>query len=284
MTDKHRRLKLVRFIELLSAVGLIFAPGLVYGGVADPYISPPDPVFGNIDVLLLMIIGGGVIWIQPSKFLRRRYWRAAAAEAGLDLADGGMSGPRKYAGTIQGRPVRMKTGTTTMFRSSPQPRGEDAKSYTLIEAELSQEAAEGVVIGPSEQDAFVTPYDVASYADCKENGLVAVGSGDGLAEAVLTPAVQEALLSIESLNQVYLGNARAAGDRLPEDDRMDVGTPAGVTRLVDAAHDTDMNDGDWLGGKGCVSHLSRGVIFDEEELRRQAEAVATAANVFETTI
>lgn len=280
MADRRRRLRLLRFTELLAAVVLILGPGLVYAGVTEPYISPPTPVFGDVDVLVLMIGGAGLIWLRPSKFLRRRYWQATAAEAGLTTGHGDTAGSRECTGTIRGRLVRVKTGTTTAFRSSTKQTRE---SYTLVEAELDRAASAGVVIGPSAQDTFVTPYDVASHADCERNGLVAVGSSDGLAEAVLTTRVQEALLPVEPLNQVYVGNARAAGDRLPEGDRMVVGTPPSVTRAVDAAHSADMEGGDWLGGNRWVTHLSRDVTLDAEKLRRQVEAIAIVADVFEET-
>lgn len=278
MTNRQRLLKLLRVTEILAAVALIFGSGLVYSGFAEPYISPPDPIIGEVDVLVFMIVGGGLIWLKPTQLLRNRFWQATVAEAGFNDERQQSSDSDEYRSTFQGRPIRVKTGSTTAFRKSTEQLPD---RYTLVEAELNHDASKGVVIDPSDQDAFVTPYNVSSHTDYEANGLVAIGSSNGLAERVLSPPVQDALLSVEQLNQVYVGNAKAASDRLPEDDRMAFSTPPGITRAVDAAHDSDMDGGEWLGGNGWVTHLSSGVTLDEDELRQQAKAVATIADAFE---
>ena len=162
MANRHRLLKLLQVTKILVAVTLIFGSGLVYSGFAEPYISRPDPIIGEVDVLVFMIVGGGLIWLKPTQLLRNRFWRATVAKAGLNDEQRQSTDSDGFRSTIQGHPIRVKTGSTTAFRSSTK---ETPDRYTLVEAELNHDASEGVVIGPSDQDAFVTPYDVSSHAD-----------------------------------------------------------------------------------------------------------------------
>lgn len=281
MVGRRHSLVLVRVVEVATAVLLIGGSGLVYAGVAEPYISPPALVFGEVDVLALMIVGASLLVVRPSKVVRRRYWQATATEAGLTSETATGAETTEYTGTVGGRTVRARTGSTTALAP---PNSKDGRAYTLVEAELTRETADGVILGPSEQDVAVTPYNVAAHPDCETAGLVGVSNSDGLARSVLTDRVQETLLDVDDLHQIYAGNAGVAGNSLPDDDRMVVGTPPGITRAVDAAHDDDMQGGDWLGGQRWVTHVTDGVTLDPEELRKQAEAVAAVADAFERTV
>jgi hypothetical protein len=279
MTDRSGRLLLFRFTEVTFSALLILGSGVIYVGVAEPYLSPPALVFGEVDVLVLMLAGAGILVVRPSRFVRRRYWRLTATEAGLGSPTQNTSGTAEYTGTVQGRTIRARTGSTNALTS---PSSQSTGTYTVVEAKLEHTAADGVVVGQRAQNALVTPYDVATYADCERDGVVAVSNDDDLAESILTDSLRDALSAVDDLHQLYVGNAKVAADSLPADDRTVVGTPPGITRAVDAAHDPDMTGGDWLGGNKWVTHVSDGMILDSDELQRQAEAVATAADIFDS--
>lgn len=277
MSDRARYVTLVYVLTRVLFVLIIFGPGLVYTGVAEPYISPPPFIFGEIDVL--GIVFGGVLLVvvaKPTARLRARYWRATATEAGLTPADDESASTHEYTGTVDGRRVRATIG------ADPALSTESRKTrYTLVEAALGETHTVGVVLGPADQEAYMTPYDVAAFADVERDGVVAASNRDGLAAAVCTSAVVDGLVAVDGLNQVYAGDAKAVGDTFPADERTPFGTNPGVTRQIEAAHDDEMDGTDWLGGRDWVSHVTRGTVLDADELRRQIEAVVLVARAFE---
>jgi hypothetical protein len=280
MVDRRRRLWAVSAATKLLAVLLVFGPPLVYAGVAEPYLSPPPLVFGPVDVLLVMV--GGALLLRlawPPRHLRSRYWAATAAEAGLSVEDAGLFAAPTAVGTVRGRRVRARIGSNAALKTGTSLNV--GVRFTAVEADLPEPAAEGVVLGPTDQDVLMTPYDVAAFADAEAEALVATGTADGLADAVVGDRVRGALAEVDSLNQVYAGDAQAVGDAMPEDDRIPWGTYPGVTTQVDAAHDETMAGGDWLGGADWVSHVSRGTVLDGEALRAQLVAVVAVADAFE---
>jgi hypothetical protein len=279
MGERSRRLRVASAATKLAAVLLVFGPGLVYAGVAEPYLSPPPFVFGPVDALVVTV--GGVLALRlasPVRILRARYWRATAAEADLSVEAGGLASPPTVVGTVRGRRVRARIGSNPALRSGA--ASNTAVRYTAVEAELREPAAEGVIIGPTDQDAPLTPYDVVAFADAEADDLVAAGTTDGLAGAVLDGRVRAALEEVASLDQVYAGDAKAVGDSMPDDERTPWGTYSGVTAQVDAAHD-EAAGGDWLGGPRWVSHVSRGTVLDGETLRAEIEAVVAVAEALE---
>jgi hypothetical protein len=279
MVDRSRRLRVASAATKLAAVLLVFGPGLVYAGAAEPYLSSPPPVFGPVDPLVIMVGGAlGLRLAWPPRFLRSRYWRATAAEADLSVEEGGVVSAPTAVGTVRGRRVRARIGSNPALRTGTAL--DTAVRYTAVEAELREPTGEGVVIGPRDQDTLMTPYDVAAFADAETDELVAAGTTDALAEAVVADRVREALNGVESLNQVYAGDAKAVGDSMPDDERTPWGTNSGVTTQVDVAHE-ETAGGDWLGGPGWVSHVSRGTVLDGETLRAEIEAVVAVAEALE---
>lgn len=275
MLDRKRRLSVVRVLTGIAYVGVLFGPGIVYTGNAEPYLSPPPFVFGEIDAAILMFGGAALLFVfKPTRLLRTRYWKATAKAAGLSPVRRGVLTPPECAGTVRGREVRARTGVNGALTSERKAR------YTVVEAALADEATGGVVVGPADQDG-VAAYDLTASPDAETDTLLAVGSDDGLAREVLDGQVTTTLRAVESLDQVYVGDATAAGETLPDDDRIPFGTYPGVTNEIEAAHDDDMPDRDWLGGPGWVSHVSWGTVVDPVELDRQIDAVVTLADAFE---
>lgn len=277
-------MRLVSVGTKLVALLLAVVPPFVYVGAGEPYIAPPPMLFGAADPLIFISIAFLLlVFVQPSKFLRVRYWRDTAREAGLTpVAD--RPDTVEFTGTVRGREVRAKIGTNSVFGSGAngffKSEGADTR-YTLVEVALAEPATAGVVIGPEEQRFRVTPYDVARFAEVSVDGLVAIGSREGLADAVLTSDVREAVLAVADPNQFYVGNARAAGENLSDADRTPRGTMPKLTNEVDAAHDDETGRGHWLGGTGWVTHITSGTVLDAAELQAQIDAVVAVAEAFE---
>jgi len=275
MISKKNRLTIVRFVTAVGFIVVLFGPGVVYTGNAEPYLSPPSFIGGQIDVLFLMFGGFALLYLfNPHKLLRYRYWKAGAKANGLSPTSGGFLRPPVYTGTIRGRAVRARIGRNRALSTQTRRR------YTVVEAALSGEPTSGAVISPHDHDG-VAAYNVAEFPTAEANDLVAVGSDDGLARDVLDSSVTSALRSVDSFNQVYAGDAKAAGDTLPDDERVPYSTYPGLTSEIDAAHDDSRGDRNWLGGKGWVSHVSWGTVLDSTELGRHIEAVVTVAESFD---
>jgi hypothetical protein len=210
--------------------------------------------------------------------LRKYYWRKTGAETSL-TADGGTIGPRAFSGTIGGHDVRAVRGRTSEANSTSDGNKQE---YTLLEAALSSEAADGVVVGPTDQDGDgFLPFDVAGNADAQRDGVAAVSNREGLAEAVLTDRVVAALGDLDELDQGYVGNVAAVSEAIADEEWA---TDRYYTwpRVIDSAHDDDRPRGDWLGGRGYVNQLATDTVLDSDELERRAEAVAAVTDAFES--
>jgi hypothetical protein len=269
-----------RVATRVLAVALAFGPGLVYAGVADPYVSPPPEVFGAVDALVVTVVGFALLLaVRPARRLRRRYWRASATDVGLDATGGAFLGATTFEGTVRGRNVRASIGQNGAFESGD--HGRTATNYVVVEAALDRTPDAGVVLGPSEQHDAFAAYDVATTPDAAADGLVAVADRDGLADTVLTSAVDDRLHAVNDPSQVYAGDATAAADALPDDDRRPYETSPGVTTQVDAAHDDALVGGDWLGGPRWVSHVDRTILVDADALQARLDAVVAVADALD---
>jgi hypothetical protein len=240
---------------------------LVYTGRAAPYLTladlPVAPIRAAAGLVALALVG-----VYAIDRLKVRDWRTTGEAAGLHPRGGGLiGGTPRLVGSVGGRPVRARTVT----RSGDGPLSRSS-TYTVVEADLGEPAAEGLVLlwGDAGGERLTGAYPELSVVDVDDE-FGAVGRED-LARGIVASRAGNALRELRSPGAMYVGDvgallAEATGD--PAD--------AGLVGLLGDS------PGDELpGDAGTVSTETRGVLLDADTVERQAAAVAGVADAFES--
>lgn len=246
----------------------------VYSGQTAPQVTPEMfPVSGPFGMFGfaagLFVVGAIVIWQ-----LKRRAWRRAGRRANLTAEGGGLLGSQDLVGTVTGRAVRART--IKRRTSDGGEGGSNKTTYTVVEADLDERAAEGLVISTGGGEMS----DIGGLSVDLETETVGdfgvVGSTADLAGDTLTTRVRNALDEPTLLDSVLVGNASdVLLEAVPDSD----GAIAG--RITDRIK--SKIEGEMAGDAGTVRTETRGLILDGAELDRQITAVTAVADEFEAS-
>lgn len=246
----------------------------VFSGQAAPLLTPDMLPIGGPPALF--VLGGGLLvaGVLVIGQLKRRAWRRVGRNAGLTPAGGGLFSNPDLDGAVDGRTVRART--ITRQQNSGGEGGSSSVTYTIVEADLSEPATEGLIVNRGGDGDFAGAQqlsgDIESYTI---DGFHAVGTSRDLAEAVLTSRVQTALREPSLVGSVKAGNAAdVLLDALPDSDGMLMG------KLSDGIESTIRAE--FGGDAGTVRIESKGLLLDSAELDRQLSAVVAVAGAFES--
>lgn len=249
---------------------------LVLSGNAEPYVSASAiPITGPLEMFGVMAGLAVVGWMVISQ-LEKGSWNRAGKRANLAPAGWGLVGKPALQGTVDGRPVQART---VKRRTGSSGEGGSSKTtYTVVEAELSAPAADGLVLSPGDGAVLSgRSVNVDLGPETTSVGDIGVVGSDALARDVLTTRVRDALQQPETMETVYAGNA---ADLLLEAIPDAEGTISGfVTGKMESAIEDRLP-----GDAGTVRTEQKGVILNATELEAQATAVAAVAESFERAI
>lgn len=252
---------------------------LAYAGRTEPYLSTPPLFVGEFSpiVVIVAVALGSYLVVRR---LRSRYWQTAGRGAHLTPEDNGLFGATEFAGTVGGRPVSVQ-----LHQESSGSSGGGGRTYTVVSAELSARADDGVIVSPIGDDGpAVHPFEVEDEADVMDDQLAAVGGSETATEAVITGRARDALLAVEDLNQVFVGDESVAFATLERDGTIK-GEDLDIRRSITKKYDDDYDYwGEGTGDASTVTHLSRDLVLDPDRLRGQVEAAVTVADTFEKTV
>lgn len=271
--DARRKLRVVTValggLTVLASVVTVLA----YAGEAASFLPTP-PQFAGVFSPFVVIVAVALGSYLVVRRLRSRYWMAAGRGADLAPEGGGRFGATEFAGTVHGRPVRVHVEAVG--------GGRDSRAYTVVSAELSEEADDGVIVSPvADGGPDVAPFEVAEQADVADDRLAAVGGSEAATSAVVGGRAREALLAVEDLEQVFVGDESVAFEGL-EREGVIGGENLDVRRAIVKKYDPEYDYwGEGTGDASTVTHLSRDAVLDPDELRRQVEAVVAVADAFE---
>lgn len=270
-------------------VALILGVGILAGsGQAQPYISPADIPGGPPGTLAGMLVGVLVVVYGINYFqedITGDHWEAAGRSAGLQPTDGGglMRLP-DLTGTVDGRAVTARTERHK--RNSAGEGGSTEVRYTLIEAELSEPADEGVLVGGTGARMRAKRGRI-DFEDTVENGPAAgalvtaetgehtvVGTSAAVTQAVTDGAPAEALAALETLNIAYVGDAAGVFESYGEARNEELAESIfeyPVAELVDRVP----------GNATTVTLETRDLLLNVDEFRRHVLAAVAIANAVE---
>lgn len=258
-------------------VGATFV--LLYSGQVEPIVSTsqlPGPLWLAGAVAAGAVLAG---WIAIAR-LQVRSWLAMGAEVGLapDAASTGSLSPLALpdlTGTVDGRRVRVRTVSRTVANVGGDGTAHSATS-TIVEAELDAPADDGAVIarrepGPSEPNSTDFGPVQLPNEPVGDRFVVLAGSPD-LARAVLTPRTRDALLEVNALDALLVGDAGGVLNAALESMVGGLATGALDDSIGDAVEDDP----------ATVGNEFRGKLLSATELDRQIAAVVAVADSFET--
>lgn len=246
---------------------------LVLSGNAEPYVSPSDvPITGPLEMFGVaagLFVAGGLVIGQ----LEKGSWKRAGKRANLPPAGWELVGKPALEGTVNGRTVRART--VKRRTGSSGEGGSNKTTYTVVEAELSTTAAEGLVLTPGDGTVLSDgSVNVDVGPELTTIGAFGVVGSDALAREVLTTRVRDALQAPETMEAVYAGEATALLlEAIPDAE----GTISGLVTGTMASAIEDRVPGD----AGTVRTERKGVVLNASELDAQATAVAAVAESFE---
>lgn len=266
--------KLVLWLVVVVAGGGITA---AYSGAAAPIVAPSSlpgaPVYA-FPAVAAILVGG----LAASASLDRRAWRRMGEKAGLSPESAGLfenpsDGTRELlpapvlSGTVRGRPVRVRTYSTSSGGSSN-------RTTTVVEADLERPVEWAAMLARESDGGVASIPDLGSMEVTAVDGEFSV-VGDlphSVAEELLDQRVRDALSVVDG--GVAVGDvADAAVDAirasLEGGDTSLLGDLAdGVLGLVDDGDD---------GPSERVVHRSEGLLLDGEKLERRLDAVVAVA-------
>lgn len=264
---------LYRFAMVGWATVVSAAVVLVLSGTAEPYVSASAvPINGPLEMFGVtagLFVAGGIVISQ----LEKGSWKRAGKQAKLTPGGWGVFGKPPLEGTIDGRPVRART---VKRRTGSSGEGGSSKStFTVVEAELSATASDGLILSPG--DAAVLSGESVNVDLGPETttiGEIGVVGSQPLARDVLTTRVSDALQQPETTEAVYAGNATdLLLDAIPDADGLISGAITGT--MASGIEKRLPSDA------GTVRTEQKGVILNATELEAQATAVAAVAESFE---
>lgn len=251
----------------LSAAAVI----LVYTGNAKPVVAPSqipgDPWYAFVVVAALWLVGGVVVG-----HLRRRAWKRMGKETGLTPESGGLFAAPDLTGTVRGRPVRAHTVTR---KRSGGESGSTSVTFTVVEAELAGPVEDGVLLGRREDGGAAGTVDLGDTSlafESLDERFVAIGDGGGLAGAALSTRARNALLDLDEVDHLSVGDPTGAmASAVPDMSGSLVGD-AIQSRIESRIAD------ELVGGASTVTHRTKGTLLDGASLERQVTAVVAVAD------
>lgn len=273
--DRASTFRAVRWIlgAAVLAMGVVIV--LAYAGPdAPPDIeTPPTPV-GQYTPVVLFAVPAALWWVVV-RWLRFRYWRQTGSETTLTPTSGRLFTPVTFTGTVDDRQV---TARTIQLRRD-QTSGNDATFYTVVSATLHETPEDGVAISRSDEGAF----GIDTNAQAFEDGVAAVANSAGLAKAMLTDDVKQAMQSAPDQSPVYAGNVKLAAITYESTNRLPVLSwlYQFLKRDVLGSRGTGETTDEWGGGPDSVVQLVDGTVMDGEQLQRQVDLVVAVAEAFE---
>lgn len=261
---------------VLLSIGAIV---VVYTGNAEPYLaatqlpgssSSPELALAGVGVVLLLV---GVLPIQLRK---RRVWKRMGRGIGLAPTGGGLLGKPDLTGEVRGRPVRVHT---TKRKTSKGDQGTTSVTVTVIEADLSEPTDVGLMIGrkPAGERAGKTDLGSAAVQNVAVGDRFTVTGTDveDLAKSTLTAEARDALLNVESLETVTVGDPTGTVmNAMPDMSGSFLGNMA-ENRLDEKLRER------FAGDASTVAHEQRGVLLDADGLEQQVTAAVAVAESFE---
>lgn len=268
-----RKYRLYNALPVIVFLLLGVPAAVVYLGYAEPYVEASRlPVHAGIAFvgLIATVIGTAIL----SGLLVRVSFAKTCRSLGLSKEGGGIFGGHPdFAGTMDGRPVRVDT--RTVRRSTGGDGGSSSTTYTRVSAELDRPMEEGFILvregdGADRRATDDVPDEVQTVP--VTDGIAVVGAdNEPLAREVLTPRVTEALREPDAPEAVILGDPAA--------------------RILDALPEDLETFGSLLGGEGIearlreeigddaatVSHECRGLPLDAAALESKLETMVTVA-------
>lgn len=271
---KHTLYKAVTFGLVLLSVAAIIA---AYTGTLEPLVSPSQVpggeafLFGGIVVVVLVGVVVNVVIVNRS-------WKAMGEQANLTPESGGLPiGKPDLTGTVNGRAVRARTLTRGEGSSATEGTNSSV-TYTIVEADLAEPVEDGLVIGlqDGESDERLDVGNGSVMTTAIDDTFHVVGGGsEDRAKAVLSQRSRNALLDVEELGSLTVGNPiDSVLDAVPDTPGSFIGD-AVAGKMESAIRER------FPGDARTVAHESKGVLLDPDELEQQAAAVAALAESFE---
>lgn len=253
---------------VVAGTGIAILSGQVTALVLPSQLAQrPFVLFGGLVVLI------AIGWLAISA-REKQSWLAAGRRANLspDGADPVLGLP-DLAGEVYQRSVRART-----VKRQKGPRSQDdspRQTFTVVEAELTRPTDDGLIVtsatGSRTKGSRINLEIDPEHAAIADDQLAVVGGAEGVAREVISGRSRDALLAMDEVDIVYVGDATQVVSDM---------TPDLSESLL----------GSWLEGKiadripgdaSTVSVETFGVVHDGDRLSRQAEAVAAVADAFE---
>lgn len=279
---------MVRKDSVYRLVSLAWFAVLFFGGVglvigyAEGIVVPSEfPGGGPGLVGAFVVVGLGTILLVGN--LQERSWKKAGRQAGLEPEAGGfldrispLVEMPDLVGEVDGRPVRVEKYTHRV------EGGDDTKSstdYTIVRTTLDHPIADGVHLAPEreERDGIQVnfmPGSASATADDRDF-TVTGDRADAFEEAIRSGRAEGAIDDLRYFEALSVGDSS---------DAIFGGLGGAMVEMVD-----DVTDGDVEGeiresddGTSTVSHRTKGLILDGEEMGRQVEAVVAVADAAES--
>jgi len=259
----------------LSAMSIV----AIYTGNAEPYVAPSLlPAGGTPDAgpymfgMIAVVSFGGLIAISVISGNR---WAGMEEHTDLSLEGDGLLSSGEYTGEIGGRPVRARTITKKSAKKTE--GGSNRTTYTITEADLAEPTTMGIMLGKKGQQTGLTDFGEMSIESTvvDDRFVVAGAETETLARDLLTRDVRDAVLGVENLDTVTIGDAtETITQELPDmSDSMVGGVLQGKME--------ESISKDFGGTPTTVAIQTKGKLGDPAELNQRIEAVATVADAFE---
>lgn len=264
MIRKATAYNLALFAWALLVAGAAIA---IWSGNAEPYVSPSQ-VPGGAPHMFGSVVGGWLLGALVVGGLKTRGWKAAGRAAGLRPQGGGLFGKPDLVGTVHGQRVRARTRKKRT--SGGGESGSSTTTFTVVEAELSEFADEGLILGYGSSNVTGMDHPAPSVVTV-DGEFHAVGASEELLRELLTPRVRDALREMGDVEGLLVGDA--AG--MLSDAFAEMTESRLFSSFADKALDEMPGDASW------VSIERKGLVLSGGELSRRIELVATVADAFE---
>jgi len=254
-------------LSIAAGIGTIF-------GVFEPVVSVEDVPYGPLGAFGFMFasIITGMFVIGR---LRKRAWKAAGRDAGLEPENGGLIGTPDLEGTIRGRGVRLHKYTVS--KGGGGEGGSNSQTYTLVEADLAQPVERGFFLGSDEGPENSAETDMPDELQTHRIAGEYYAFGDVSAEGasrLFTNEVRDAFRA--GAGGVVVGDPTdAIMSAAPDDGGFFVNSIADLAESK--IRDTEGFD------QTTVAHTRKGLMMNPERMEAQIDAAAAVAEAYETT-
>jgi hypothetical protein len=262
-------------LVMLWGILVFGATVAVFSGKVAPLVTPSMiPVGGPFSLFVfaggLLVLGGLVV-----SQLKKRAWKRAGRRANLTPDGSGFFGNPDLVGTHKGRSVTVRT--VKRKTGSSGEGGSNKTTYTIVEADLDEPAADGIVAGLGAEDADTNFGELATQLETTTvNDFQAVTDAPERARDLLDGKTQRALEGPERVDTVLVGDASSVlVDAIPDGEGML------AEKMTDAMK--SKIEKEFPGDADTVTVQSKGLLLDASALEEQLDAVATVANEFEAT-